>query len=90
MMKIASKLPVVALALCLPLAASPALARPYAAGYEARAQAMGPLTPGGVTGHRASALRECNAESGKLLQKDWGVTQTTKYAACMTKHGEME
>jgi hypothetical protein len=25
-----------------------------------------------------------------LLQKDWGVRQSSNYGACMTRHGEIE
>src|SRR5690349_15495367 len=88
---IASKLSVVALCFCLPLMASPALARHRSKeGHEAGAQAFQPFWSEGVTPHRADALRECSVESGKLLQKDWGVRQTTNYGACMMNHGEIE
>ena len=88
---IASKLRVVALCLCLPLVASPALARDTSkAGYHARAQAMEPAGSEGVSPHRADALRECSISAGKLLEKDWGVRQSTNYGACMMSHGEIE
>ena len=99
----ASKLCVVALSLCVPLAAAaPALARSpekpgYNAraqaapqGYNARAQAVEPEESEGVSANRAKALRECSEESGKLLQKDFGVRQTSNYGACMTSRGEAE
>ena len=88
---IASKLSAVALCLCLPLMVSPALARHVSkAGHEARAQAVEPFGSEGVTPHRADALRECSVESGKLLQKDWGVRQSTTFGACMRNRGEIE
>jgi hypothetical protein len=44
----------------------------------------------GMSGARAQALRACNAEAGKFKQYTWGVTETTTYRACMTKHGEQQ
>jgi uncharacterized MAPEG superfamily protein len=99
----ASQLCVVALSFCLPLtAAAPALARSPAKaghnaraqavpnGYNARAQAAEPAGTEGVSAKRAKALQECNDESGKLSQKDYGVRQTSNYGSCMMTHGEME
>ena len=58
---------------------------------EARAQALDPTAAAeGVSAHRAQALRECSVESGKLVQKDWGVRQSEVYGSCMMEHGEAE
>jgi hypothetical protein len=87
---IASKLHVFALAIGVAAIASPALAKTWHPGYEARAQAPGAVGPDGMTAHRADALRECNAEANKLLQTDWGVRQTEVLNSCLAEHGEME
>jgi hypothetical protein len=89
---ITSKLSALALAVAVVTVVSPALAAARHAhpGYAARAQAIDSDTSEGMTSHRAEALRECNAEANKLLQKDWGVRQTTMLGACMMEHGETE
>jgi hypothetical protein len=87
---IASKLHIVALAIGVAAIASPALARTQHPGYEARAQVLGLAEPDGMSSHRAEALRECNTEANKLLQKDWGVMQTEMLNACLAQQGEQE
>jgi len=44
----------------------------------------------GMSGARAQALRDCNAEAAKYKQYTWGVTQTNTYRACMAKQGQQE
>jgi hypothetical protein len=39
---------------------------------------------------RAEALRDCNALAQPYLNKDWGVTQSDVYRACMTQHHQPE
>jgi hypothetical protein len=89
---VTSKLSALALAIATITVASPALAanRHAHPGYAARAQAIDPDMSEGMTPRRAEVLRECNAEANKLLQKDWGVRQTTMLGACMMEHGETE
>jgi hypothetical protein len=89
---ITSKLSALALAVAVVAVASPALAATKHAhrGYTARAQAIDPSMSEEMTPHRADALRECNAQANKLVQKDWGVRQTTMLGACMMEHGETE
>jgi len=97
---ITSKLSAVALALSVAAAiGSPALAatkhshatRHARSGYAAQAQSAEPgMAEEGMTAHRAQALRECNEASGKLVQKDWGVRQSSMYGSCMMEHGERE
>jgi len=73
--------------------ASPALAaqRIHHPGYSARAQAVrGDIGDGAVSGHRATALRQCNDLAGKYLQYLWGTTSSDEYRACMAAHGESE
>jgi hypothetical protein len=86
-----SKLRLAALAIGVAAMASPALAaKRIPPGYEANAQAIGPMESDGMSAHRADALRKCNTQANKLLQKDWGVMQTEKLNACLAQHGEQE
>jgi len=79
-----------ALGLALGLAATPALARSsMRAGYDARAEVpAGDI--GGISAHRAQALRQCNERSAKKVEYTWGDTQSDEIRACMAQHGEGE
>ena len=86
-----------ALGLAVAGAATPALAknRVTPPGYDARAQAIpGQAIPGdfgdGMSGHRATALRECNDLASKFSQSTWGNVSSDQYRACMAEHGESE
>jgi hypothetical protein len=39
---------------------------------------------------RAKALRECNAEAGKMTQSTSASIQLDMYRACMMQHGQPE
>ena len=69
----------VAAALALGLAIS-ALATPS---FAQRAE-------GDMSGQREKALRDCNAEAGKMSQSTWGVQQIHKHRSCMMQRGEQE
>jgi hypothetical protein len=45
---------------------------------------------GPMSGTREKALRECNAQSGKLTQHSWGDHQIQNYRSCMMQHGEQQ
>jgi hypothetical protein len=83
-----------ALGLALGLAATPALARSsgMSAGYDARAEVptgdIGGI--GGISAHRAQALRQCNERSASKRDYTWGDTQSDEIRACMAQHGEGE
>ena len=47
-------------------------------------------TSEGMSGARAQALRQCNAEAGKFKQYTWGDTEISTYRACMTQRGQQE
>jgi hypothetical protein len=88
---ITSKFRIAALAVAVVAMATPALAaKRVPAGYDARAQAIGPVESEGMSAQRADALRECNTQANKLLQKDWGVMQTETLNACLAQHGQQE
>jgi hypothetical protein len=88
---ITSKFQLAALAIAVAAMASPALAAKHAPpGYDARAQALGPPESEGMSTQRSDALRECNTQANKLLQKDWGVMQTEVLNACLAQHGQQE
>ena len=44
----------------------------------------------GVSTPRAKALRECNAEAGKMTQSTSASIQLDMYRACMMQHGEQQ
>jgi hypothetical protein len=44
----------------------------------------------GMSGARASSIRDCTAKAGKYKQYVWGDYQIDKYRACMTKHHQEE
>jgi hypothetical protein len=44
----------------------------------------------GMSGAREKALRDCNAEAGKMSQSTWGVQQLHKHRSCMMQRGEQE
>ena len=54
------------------------------------------VTPGvaqraeGMSSERAQALRQCNAQAGKMSQYTWGDHQIDSYRACMAQHGQQE
>jgi hypothetical protein len=86
-----SKLRLATLAIAIAAMATPALAaKRVHPGYEANAQAIGPVESDGMSAQRADALRQCNTQSNKLLQKDWGVMQTEVLNACLAQHGQQE
>jgi hypothetical protein len=89
---IAPKLHALALIIgAVAMASSASAASRGKSGYNARAQVIEPAGSTGsegVSAHRASALRECNTQAGKLVEKDWGVRQSEIYGACMSQHGE--
>jgi hypothetical protein len=41
----------------------------------------------GMSDARAKALRDCNAEAGKMTQSTSASIQLDMYRACMTQHG---
>ena len=43
-----------------------------------------------MSGARAQALHQCNAQAGKLTQYTWGDHQIDNYRACMAQHGQQE
>ena len=43
-----------------------------------------------MSGARAQALRQCNAQAGKMSQYTWGDHQIDSYRACMAQHGQQE
>jgi hypothetical protein len=43
-----------------------------------------------MSGARAQALRDCNAEAGKYKQYTWGDTQIATYRSSMAKNGQQE
>jgi hypothetical protein len=43
-----------------------------------------------VAAARTTALRDCNASSGRLSQYTWGVQQSDLYRVCMDQHGQVE
>ena len=43
-----------------------------------------------MSGARAQALRQCNAQAGKMSQYTWGDHQIDNYRACMAQHGQQE
>jgi len=45
---------------------------------------------GNVAAARTTALRDCNASSGRLSQYTWGVQQSDLYPVCMDQHGQVE
>jgi hypothetical protein len=86
---------VLAVALTVAAAASPALAQKRAKnpGYDARAQAVGSDVTGStatMNNGRASALRECSAKAEGLKQYTWGVQQGYMFRNCMAEHGQPE
>jgi hypothetical protein len=44
----------------------------------------------GMSAPRAKALRECNAEAGKMTQSTSASIQLDMYRACMMQHGEQQ
>jgi hypothetical protein len=44
----------------------------------------------GMSDARVKALRECNAEAGKMTQSTSASIQLDMYRACMTQHGQPE
>jgi hypothetical protein len=60
-------------------------------GHAARAKASpGDIGDGTMSGHRASAIRECSAKAAPFSQTTWGNVSSDQYRACMAEHGEME
>ena len=81
------------LGLAVAATATPALAKQRAvpAGHDARAQAVpGDIGADGMSGHRATAIRECNAKAAPFSQSTWGNMSADQYRACMAEHGEAE
>ncbi len=62
-------------------------------GHQAYARAIGEdvgnAGEGGMSAGRDKAIRDCSTDMNKYVQKDWGVSQNTHFADCMTQHGEM-
>jgi hypothetical protein len=44
----------------------------------------------GISSGRAKALRDCNAQAGKMSQHTWGDHQIQNYRSCMMQHGQQE
>ena len=86
---------ILALALTVAAAASPAFAAKRAsnAGHDARAQAVGSNVTGSTAirqNDRDSALRECSAKAEGMKQYTWGVQQGYMFRNCMAEHGQTE
>jgi hypothetical protein len=45
---------------------------------------------GDLSAQREKALRDCNADAGKMSQSTWGVQQLHKHRSCMMQRGEQE
>ena len=68
-------LPGIVLGLAVAAAASPSLAQ---------------RGENGMSDARAKALRECNAEAGKMTQSTSASIQLDMYRACMSQHGQQQ
>jgi hypothetical protein len=44
----------------------------------------------GMSGARAQALKDCNAQAGKYKQYVWGDYEIDVYRACMAQRGQQE